>query len=339
VIGGDGARFCWQGALAMTTTSSDTIRMAPKPHATRPRAVDLVLLLTLASCWAASYTFIKIGVATIPPVTLIAARTVLASVLLLALMRARGIRLPGDGATWRHFMVQSCLSAVAPFLLIAWAEQTVDAGLATILNATTPIFAFLFTWAISRHEAVSSRKLFGVIVGLAGICFIIGLDALSGLGRDVLGQLAVVAASACYGMAVIFGRRFNTLDPMIPALGSLLCGAFVLVPLSLVVDRPWTLAPAPSSLLAVAGLAVISTALALVIYFRLLRTLGSVGTTSQAYLRAPIGVAFGIVFLGESLAPSAALGLACVIIGVAAMNLPARRGARAEAPAPTAIAR
>jgi drug/metabolite transporter (DMT)-like permease len=116
---------------------------------------------------------------------------------------------------------------------------------------------------------------------------------------------------------------------MAPAAGSLLCGAAMLVPASLVVDRPWTLAPSASSILALFGLAVFSTALAFVIYFRLIQTLGSVGTTSQAYLRVPIGVAIGVLFLGESLSPSAWIGLGCVVIGVAAMTIPARQIAAA----------
>jgi drug/metabolite transporter (DMT)-like permease len=111
---------------------------------------------------------------------------------------------------------------------------------------------------------------------------------------------------------------------MAPAAGSLLCGAAILVPVSLVLDRPWTLAPSLSSMLALLGLAIFSTAFAFVIYFRLVQTLGSVGTTAQAYLRVPIGVALGVMFLGESLTPTAWIGLGCVVIGVAAMTIPAR---------------
>src|SRR5438046_5500178 len=116
---------------------------------------------------------------------------------------------------------------------------------------------------------------------------------------------------------------------MRPAAGSLLAGAAILIPLSLVVDRPWTLAPSTSSLLALLGLAVFPTAAAFVIYFRLIQTLGSVGTTAQAYLRVPIGVALGVLFLGESLTSTAWVGLACVVAGVAAMTIPARKAASA----------
>jgi len=241
------------------------------------------------------------------------------------------LKLPRDRQTWTLFTVQACLNSAVPFTLIAWAEQTTDAGLATILSSTTPIFAFLLTALITRHESVSAAKLFGVAAGIVGICLIVGMEALAGSGENLWAQLAIVAATICYAAAAIFGKNFKGLDPMMPAAGSLIAGAAILIPVSLVVDRPWTLTPSTDSMLALLALAVFSTALAFVIYFRLVQTLGSVGTTAQAYLRVPIGVGIGVVFLGETLASTAWLGLACVVTGVIAMTLPARRrGAQAS---------
>src|SRR3954465_12968194 len=235
-------------------------------------ARELALLVLLATLWGGSYTFIKLGVATIPPITLIAARTALAGALLVVIMHWHGIRLPGDAATWRRFLFQACLNSVIPWTLIAWGERFLDAGLATILNSTSPIFTFFLTLAISRHEALTSRKLFGVVAGLAGICLIVGVQALAGFGEQLTAQIVTVAAAICYAGAAIFSRGFKGLDPMAPAAGSLVCGAAILVPLSLVVDRPWTLTPSSSSMLALLGLAAFSTALAFVIYFRLIQT-------------------------------------------------------------------
>ncbi|MGF1627603.1 MAG: DMT family transporter [Alphaproteobacteria bacterium] len=288
-------------------------------------AAELALLLALSTLWGASYSFIKIGVETIPPVSLIAARTLIAGTILVAIIRWRGLRLPRDRQTWARFMVQACLNSVVPFTLIAWAQQTTDAGLATILNSTSPIFVFLLTVLITRHEAVTGRKLFGVSIGLAGICLIVGVQALGGLGRELWAQLAIVAATICYAGAAIFGKSFKGLDPMLPAAGSLICGVVILLPVSLAVDQPWTLAPAPASVMALLALSVFSTALAFVIYFRLVQTLGSVGTTAQAYLRVPVGVAIGVLFLGERLTLSAWIGLGCVVAAVIAMTLPARK--------------
>ena len=292
-------------------------------------SLELALLFALATLWGASYTFIKIGVGTIPPVTLIAARTLIAGGILVLVIRSRGLSLPRDTATWRRFLFQACLNSVVPFTLIAWAERTVDAGLATILNSTSPIFAFLLTAVMTRHEAVTARKLVGVGAGIVGTCLIVGVQAFNGVGQDLWAQLAIVAATVCYAGAAIFGRNFKGLDPIMPAAGSLICGAAILLPISLVIDRPWTLTPSAESIGALLGLSVFSTALAFVIYFRLVQTLGSVGTTAQAYLRVPIGVAIGVVFLGETLTPTAWAGLVFVIAAVAAMTIPSRKPAPA----------
>ncbi len=287
---------------------------------------DLALLLLLATLWGASYSFIKLGVATIPPITLIALRTLIAGVLLLMIMRWRGLKMPTDAATWGRFAFQAVLNSVIPWTLIAWGERTVDAGLATILNSAAPIFTFLFTALITRHEAATPRKLFGVTAGMAGICLIVGVKAFDHAGEGLAAEIAIVAATICYACAAIFSRGFKGLDPMAPAAGSLLCGTAALIPLSLAFEQPWTLAPSTTSILALLGLAVFSTAAAFVIYFRLIQTLGSVGTTAQAYLRVPIGVSLSVIFLGEHLSPTAWIGLACVVAGVAAMTIPARAG-------------
>ena len=302
---------------ATTTLATDT----PAP---RHAAFEWALLALLATCWGASYTFIKISVATIPPVTLIAARTLIAGALLLAVLRVRGVRLPREPAMWRRFVLQACLNSVLPFTLIAWAERSVDAGLATILNSTSPIFIFLLGLGLGGAEKPTLRRLFGVGAGLAGICLIVGFEALHGLGHSLLAQLGLVAAAVCYGCAAMFGRVFKGLDPMVPAAGSLLSGAAMLLPASLAIDRPWTLAPSAASMLAVLALAVLSTALAFTIYFRLIKTLGPMSTAAQAYLRVPIGVMIGVLFLGETLAPTAWLGLACIMAGVVAMTMPVR---------------
>jgi drug/metabolite transporter (DMT)-like permease len=285
-------------------------------------AVEGLLLVVLATLWGASYTFLKVGVATIPPITLIAARTLIASALLLAIMRYREIALPRDFMTWRRLMVQALINSVIPFTLIASGEKTVDAGLATILNSTSPIFTFFLTWGLTRHEPVTPLKLFGAVAGMTGICLVVGVQALGGIGGDVIAQLAIILATVCYAGAAIFGKNFSGLNPMVPAAGSMLCGGAILAPLSLLIDRPWTLTPSAESIGALLGLSVFSTALAFVIYFRLVNTLGSVGATSQAYLRVPIGVAIGAAALGETLASRVWIGLICVVVGVAAMVVP-----------------
>ena len=295
-----------------------------QPSATPNRTVELTLLLVLAGLWGGSYTFIKLGVETIPPLTLITARTLIAGLVLLVVIRWRGLRLPRDLATWRLFLVQAGLNSVVPFTLIAWAERSVDAGLATILSSTSPIFVVLLSCFSASAERLPGLRLVGIAAGLAGTVLIVGTQAIAGFGEQLWAQLALVAASVCYGGAALFGRSFKGLDPIMPAAGSLLCGALVLLPLSLMLDRPWTLSPSAQSIQALIALSLVSTALAFVIYFRLIARLGAVATTSVAYLRVPTGVLIGMVFLGEALAPTAWAGLGLVIVGVMAMTVPLR---------------
>jgi drug/metabolite transporter (DMT)-like permease len=237
------------------------------------------------------------------------------------------LHLPSDIRTWRSFLVQACLNSVVPFTLIAWAERSIDAGLATILSSTSPIFVVLLTRLLARDARLPRSKLAGIGAGLAGTVLIVGMQAFAGVGEQLAAQLALVAASVCYAGAALFGRSFKDLDPLMPAAGSLICGAVVLIPISLVMDRPWTLAPSASSIQALLALSVFSTALAFVIYFRLIARLGAVGATSVAYLRVPIGVAIGVLALGEALAPTALAGLVLIVTGVVAMTLPVRNAA------------
>jgi len=300
------------------------MRPAVVTTGTPSNAREYLLLLVLATLWGASYTFIRLGVASIPPVTLIAARTLIGGALLFAVLVGRGIAMPCDLAAWRRFMLQALLNSVVPFTLIAWAEQTVEAGLTTILCSTSPIFTFLITFAITRHEPATLTKLLGVVTGIVGICLIVGVEGLNGVGNALIADFALIAATLCFAGAAIFGRGFATLDPMVPAAGSMLCGSLVLIPISLIAEKPWAITPSMMSVMALIGLSVFSTALAFALYFRLVQTLGSVGVTAQAYLRVPVGVGIGMLLLGESLVPGAIIGLVCVVFGVAAMLIPAR---------------
>lgn len=281
----------------------------------------------MATLWGASYTFIKIGIETIPPITFIAARTIIAGLILLCVLKIRKIGLPTDIATWKKFIFQACFNSVIPFTLVAWAEQYVNASLAVILNSSSPIFAFLLTfilarWQTSPTQTATRLKFFGVTSGMLGLCIIVGFQAFTNLGRELIPQIALVAAAMCYAGAAFFGRQFKNLDSMVPAAGSLLCGAVILLPFSLIVDQPWTLHPSQNSILALLYLAIFSTAFAFVIIFRLFRTLGSVGATSQAFLRVPLGVMIGAYFLNETLSSNMWVGLFFVVIGVAAMTIP-----------------
>lgn len=299
--------------------------IAAPDHPKQVPFLEYGLLLLLATLWGASFTFLKLTVASIPPLTTIAWRTAMAGALLYFIMRHQGISLPRDAASWKSFAIVSAVNTVLPFMLIAWGLQWVDASLAVILNSTTPIFAFLITYVLTRHEAVTPRRLFGVVAGITGIVFVVGSSALGGLGQQLLPQLAIVLSSLSYAMSAIYGRAFREMNAMVPACGSLLFGAVVLIPMAIIVERPWTVTPTWTSIVSLIVLGLLCTALGNVLYFRLLGTLGSLGTTAQSYLRVPIGVMAGVLLLGEQFTSTAGFGLVCVVAGVMAMTWPADR--------------
>lgn len=291
------------------------------------RGVDLALLGLLALFWGSSYLFVKVAVETIPPLTLIAIRVGVAALLLGAVAAWQGASLPKDGATWRALLAQSLINSILPWTLLAWGQQFVDSGLAGVLNSTSPIFAFFITLLWTKHEDASGVRLVGALLGLAGVVLIVGVGALSGLGQQVAAQLAAVTGAMLYALAAIYGKRFHGMHPAATATGTMIWAVVLLAPLSLAVDRPWTLDPSARSLAAALALAVFSTAGALLIYFRLVRTLGSLGVTSQSYLRSGVSVLLGMLVLGETFTWTVGVGLAAVIVAVVLINSRSGRAA------------
>jgi drug/metabolite transporter (DMT)-like permease len=286
---------------------------------------SLLLVCTLSLLWGSSFALIKIAVQTIPPFTLGAVRGLLGGLLLASFMGRDLPSLWRSGVPMSTFWVQAVLNCFIPWTVVAWASRTIDSSLATVLNSLSPIFAFLLTWGITRHEAVTARKFVGVLLGLAGVFVIVGLDAFKGLGQHTVAEVACLVGSLSYGAAAVVGSRFKTVSPLIPAAGSTLLSSVLMIPLALAFEAPWALHPSMPSMLSVLGLAVFSTGIAFVIYFKLISTVGSIGTTSQAYLRILVGIGVGIAFLGESPSASLFAGALLVVLGVIAMTMPARR--------------
>ena len=299
--------------------------VCPVPAAAPVR--EWLLLGALAALWGSSYLFIRVAVETIPPVTLIAARVTLAALLLSTLVLARGEAFPRDWRTWRSLLVQAFCNSIGAWTLLAWGQLRVPSGVAGVLNSTSPLFvvglALLCGGVRPRLRAVG-----GALMGLAGVATIVGADALALLDTDVAGELAVLASAVLYACAALNGRRFASLPPVSTAAATMLLASLVLVPASLALDRPWLLSPSPRSLVAATILAVACTAVALLLYFRLLRTIGSLGVASNSYLRAGVSVALGVAFLGEPLTWPVALGSAAILAGVVLINVPARAPAQ-----------
>lgn len=286
--------------------------------------LEILLLLLLATLWGSSYLFIKIALQDFPPLTLIAIRCVIALHFLALVMIWQKQRLPRDFETWKTLGIQSILNSVGAWTILAWGQQYIDSSLASVLNSTSPIFVIFITLLITRHERVGVLKCAGGVLGISGVILIVGLDALQGLGQQVFGQLAVLAGAGLYAGAAIYGKRFSQYPAIVTATGTMLWASLILVPASLVADQPWSLQPNIKSIVAVVVLAVFCTGVALVVYFRLVNTLGSMGVASQSFLRAGIGVALGVVFLGEEISLIVGLGIFLAIVGVVAINYPAK---------------
>jgi drug/metabolite transporter (DMT)-like permease len=289
--------------------------------------LEIVLLLLLGFLWGIPYALTKISLATIPPITLVAARVSLAAIALWAIALLLKRKVPRGWGFVGALFVQAAVGCVLPYTLIAFGQKFVDSALTAILNSATPLFVCLIGVVWTHHEPITARRIGGSIIGLAGVVLIAGASALLGLGQSTIGQAAIIVATFSSAFSVIYGRRLSGVAPEVVAAGMLTCAAFVMVPLCLVTEAPWQIVPSMKSLLALIINAVIATALGFAVYFRLIGTIGSVGTASVGYLKPAFGVLIGCMLMGESLSWTLTLGLAIILFGVAVINggLPAWR--------------
>ncbi|MBL1419513.1 MAG: EamA family transporter [Alphaproteobacteria bacterium] len=296
---------------------------------TKPNLItEFTLLALLALLWGSSYTFIKIAVAEIPPFTLIATRVTIAAALLLLIIHWRNEKLPRDRKTWKMLFIQAIFNSIGAWTILVWCQQYIDSGLASGLNSTSPIFVFFITLFVTRHEQINSLKLLGSCIGVLGVILIVGVESLNGLASQFLGQMAALIGAFLYACGAIYGKKFIHLSGTITATGTMLWATICLVPLSLIIDKPWTLNPSLNAIFTTLVLSTLCTGGALIIYFRLIKTLGSMGVASQAYLRAGIGIILGVIFLGEKITLLMGCGLFAVIIGVIFINMPSKKPAK-----------
>jgi drug/metabolite transporter (DMT)-like permease len=282
---------------------------------------EWLLLITLSLLWGGSFFFTEVALAELPPFTVVLGRVGLAAGALLLLVALSGHRLPCAPGTWGAFLVMGALNNLLPFSLIVWGQTEIASGLAAILNATTPLFTVLLAHLLTRDERLTPGRLAGVLAGLAGVVLMIGPGALEGLEGPILAQLACLAAALSYAFAGIFGRRLRDHPPLVTAAGQVTMSTLLILPLALLVDRPWTLAlPGPATWSALLGLALLSTALAYVIYFRILARAGATNLLLVTFLIPVSALALGIGLLGEQLAPGHLGGMALIALGLAAID-------------------
>ena len=284
------------------------------------RLVDCGLVALLAVLLGIPYALTKISLATIPPLTGAAARVLLAAMVLWAFVFASRSSLKALRGSTARLFVQGCICWVAPYALLAYGQASVTSAHAAILNSTTPLFVCLISLVWTRHELLTWGRLFGVLAGVAGVMLVAGTGAAGEMGQSGLGEAAIIGASVSSAAAAIHGRRFNNMPAELVAAGSLACGAAVLVPLCLCVGAPFRGVPSVASVAALFVNAIAATGLASVIYFRLLRRIGSMGTTSVSYLRPAVGVLIGCACMGESLSGTAVLGLLAILLALTGIN-------------------
>jgi len=285
-------------------------------------AAEWAMLLILSVLWGGSFFFFKVLVAELPPFTVVLGRVAFAALALNLLLFVRRDPMPRDPRLWVAFAVMGVLNNVIPFTLIVFGETRISSGLASILNATTPMFTVLAANALTSNERLNWAKVCGVLFGFLGVAVLIGPTALSSLGHgDVIGEVSCLGAALTYALAGIFGRRFRGVPSLKVATGQITASTIVLIPIAAVVDAPWSLpAPSVSVWLAFAGISLFSTALAYVLYFRILATAGATNLLLVTFLLPVSAMALGVAALGETVTWRALAGMALIGAGLVAID-------------------
>ena len=282
-------------------------------------ALEWGMLVTLSIVWGGSFFFQGVAVRELPTLSIVTLRVGMAAITLWIVVLATGRAIPRDPKVWTAFFGMGLLNNVLPFGLIVWGQQTIASGLASILNATTPLFTVLVAGLLLSDERFSSKKIIGTAVGFVGAVVMIGPDALGGIGLDLWAQLACLAGALSYAFAGVFGRRFRAMgvDPIVVAAGQVTASTILLAPVATAIEQPWTLAnPSATTWAAIVGLAVFSTALAYILYFSILARAGATNLLLVTFLIPITGVLLGWLVLGERLEWIHAAGMALIGVGL-----------------------
>jgi drug/metabolite transporter (DMT)-like permease len=297
------------------------------------------LLSVLAVLWGGAFFFGKVALGELRPFTVVLVRFGVAAIAMQLVVRVSGHRMPRSGRTWVGFLVLGALNNFVPFSLIAWGQVQITSGLASILNATTPLFTAVVAHAWGQ-ERLAAHRVGGVLLGLGGVAVLIGPGALRHLGASTLGELAIVGAAISYAFAGAYGRRFRAMPAVVPVAGMLTTSALLALPPALALDHPWAARPGVATAGALLGLALLSTALGFLIYFRLLSSVGATNVMLVTLLIPVTALLLGSLLLHEPVAGTALAGMALIFSGLLAIDgrlLPRRlRPLRPPPPGPPA---
>lgn len=286
-------------------------------------ALEWFLLILLSVLWGGSFFFSKVALGGLQPFTLVLGRVSIAAIVLYFIVRVSGHQMPASPKIWGSFLGMGLLNNLIPFSLIFWGQTQISSSLASILNATTPLWTVILAHFLTQDERMTPNRLGGVVLGLFGVVIMIGIDALGGLGINVLAQLAVVGATISYAFAGIYGKRFQGMPPIVTATGQVTGTSLMMIPIALLVDKPW-LQPTPGFQVwaALLGLALLSTALAYILYFRLLSSAGATNLLLVTFLIPVSAILLGTIILGEQLEGFHFVGMA--LIGLSLMAIDGR---------------
>ena len=284
---------------------------------------EWMLLVLLSVVWGGSFFFNGIALREFPTLSIVTARVGLAALALLFQMKMLGQGIQLNRQILKAFFGMSFLNNVVPFSLIVWGQQHIASGVASILNATTPLFTMLAAHWFTTDEKINPRRLLGVLTGMGGVGLMMGLDSMESSGFHLLGQSAILLAAFSYGLAGVYGKRFAQLEipPLATATGQLCASSMILIPLTFWIDQPWTFAmPSIEGMGSLLGIALLSTALAYVIYFRLLKTAGATNLLLVTLLIPVSAIILGVFLLDESLEPQHLSGMAVISLGLLIMD-------------------
>ena len=282
---------------------------------------DWTILLALSVLWGGSFFFLAVALKELPPITIMLLRVSLGALPLLLFLKLKGEALPASLRIWGMFAVLGLLNNALPFVLYAFAQLRIESGLASILNATTPLWGVLVAHLFTRDERATPGKIAGVLLGFGGVAVMIGAGAR--LGGEALAILMCLGATLSYAFAAVFARRFRSLGikPLTVATGQLIGASLLLLPFSIALERPWIIAPpSPVTWAAIAGFALICTSFAYWLYFRLLESAGATNALLVTFLIPVTAILLGALVLGEALEPRHYAGMVLIALGLAAID-------------------
>ncbi|MGE3397600.1 MAG: DMT family transporter, partial [Sphingomonas sp.] len=284
---------------------------------------DWTILLALSVIWGGSFFFIEVALGSFGPLSLVLVRVAMAAAFLwifLAIKRER-MSLPAGAAT--ALLILALFNNVIPFILFAEAQREITGGLGSILNATTPIWGVIVAHVLTADEKATPGKVAGVALGFAGVAVTMGVGSLGGIGAHWLAQLECLAATLCYALAGVYARRFKAMGvpPVAVATGQLTAATIVMLPLVLLFEPPWqAVMPTAQAWAALAGLALVCTSFAYILYFRLLASAGATNSLLVTFLIPISAILLGALLLGEQLEPRHFAGMALIGLGLAAID-------------------